>query len=69
MPNEPVIRKTINLPYDYRFTFQATPWTIRRTLILLVPWAIVAMLPSGKPSKTATAIASKISPFVKQVFR
>lgn len=69
MPTDPILRKTISLPYDYRFTIQATPWSIRRTFIMLIPWAIVAMAPSGRPSKMATAVASKVSPFVKQVFR
>lgn len=69
MATEPIIRKTIHLPYDYTFTFQATPWTIKRTFIMLVPWAIVAMAPAGRKSKFATAIASKVSPLVKQVFR
>jgi hypothetical protein len=63
---EPVLEKTLDLPFDYTLTFRATPRTITRTVIRLLPWAVVAMLPSGKrPARMATAIASRISPLAR----
>ncbi len=63
---EPILEKTFELPLDYTLTFRATPRSIARTVIRLLPWAVVAMLPAGKrPARIATAVASRISPLAR----
>jgi hypothetical protein len=67
MAQEPIIEKTFELPLDYVFTLRATPATIRRTAVRLLPWAIVAMLPAGsKKSRMAISAATRLSPWVRQ---
>jgi hypothetical protein len=70
MAQEPIFEKTFELPMDYVFTFRATPATIRRTAIRLLPWAIVAMLPSGtRQSRLAIGAATRFSPWARQRLR
>lgn len=69
MAIDPILKKTIELPYNYTFTVQATPWTIRRTFFKLLPWALVVMLPAGRRSRVASLLATRISPLFKQNFR
>lgn len=67
MAQEPIYEKTIELPMDYTFTLRATPATIRRTAIRLLPWAVVAMLPAGsRKARLAIGVATRISPWVRQ---
>jgi len=70
MAADPILEKTLELPLDYTLTFRATPRTIRRTIVRLLPWAIVAMLPAGKrPTRIASALASRLSPLVRHSLR
>ena len=70
MPTEPIVKKTLELPFDYTVTFRASPHTIRKTIFRLLPWAIVAMLPgSGRPSRMVKRAATFVSPLVKQRMR
>jgi hypothetical protein len=62
---EPLYEKSFSLPLGYSFTARARPSTIRRTVIGLVPWAIYVMLPGGRRSKAALAVARKVSPLLK----
>lgn len=66
MEPEPVFEKSISLPMGYVLTARATPATVRRTIIHLVPWALYAMLPPGRRAKMALAVARRFSPLVKQ---
>jgi hypothetical protein len=70
MAEEPVIRTSIKLPYDHMLTIRATPWTIKRTALALLPWAVVMALPKNStPRASLTAIASRFSPLLKQRIR
>ena len=70
MANEPIYEKTVELPMEYVVTFRATPSTIRRTIIRLLPWAIVAMTPSGgRRARIVSSVANRISPLVRQKLR
>lgn len=70
MAEEPVIRKSIKLPYNHMLTVSATPWTIRRTAIAILPWAVVLALPSGTKMRASVAtVASRFSPLIKQRIR
>lgn len=68
--SEPILERTIELPLDYALTFRATPRSMKRTVIRLLPWALVAMLPAGKrPARIATAVASRLSPLARYGIR
>ena len=70
MPTEPIVKKTLELPFDYTITFRASPHTIRKTIFRLLPWAIVAMLPgSSRSSRIVKRAATFVSPLVKQRMR
>lgn len=67
---EPLHEKTIELPLDYVFTFRARPSTVRRTVVRLLPWAVVAMIPAGgRRARIATAAARRLSPLMRQTIR
>ena len=69
MPQEPIYEKTIPLPLGYVFTARARPSTIRRTAFQLLPWALVAMAPTGRGSKIAQSVAKRLSPLAKYTIR
>jgi hypothetical protein len=67
MASEPIIKRTIELPYDYVVSVQITPWTVKRTIFKLLPWALVAMAPAGtRKAKLIRRAALFVSPFMKQ---
>jgi hypothetical protein len=66
---EPIFEKTIVLPLGYSLTARARPSTIRRTAIRLVPWAIYAMMPTGRRARLALGVARRVSPIMKQKVR
>jgi hypothetical protein len=67
MAEEPVIRRSIKLPYDHMLTVRATPWTIKRTAFALLPWAVVLALPANSRTRASIAmIASRFSPLLRQ---
>jgi hypothetical protein len=66
MAQEPVYERAIDLPFDYVVTLRATPATVRRTLLRLLPWALVAMTPGGgRRARIALAAARRLSPLVR----
>ena len=69
MAQEPIYEKTIALPMGYVFTARASASTIRRTAFKLLPWALVAMLPAGRGTKVAMAVAKRVSPLAKYKIR
>ena len=62
---EPIFERTFSLPLGYSFTARARPSSVRRTILKLIPWAIVAALPDGRAAKLATAAARRASPLTK----
>ena len=54
------------MPLGYVFTARASPSTVRRTVIRLLPWAMYAMLPPGRRARMALAVAKRFSPLVRQ---
>jgi hypothetical protein len=69
MDNEPVFEASLRLPYGYALTARARPSTVKRTLILLIPWAIYIAMPQGRASKVAFFVANRVSPMVRQKVR
>jgi hypothetical protein len=62
MANEPLIKKTIELPYNFVFSMKVTPWSVKRTVFKLLPFAVVAMLPkTGKLAFVRKRVATKTS--------
>lgn len=67
MANEPIIKKTFDLPYNHVISVRVTPWTVKRTVIKLLPWALVAMIPAGtRKTKWLRGAATFVSPLMKQ---
>lgn len=62
---EPIYERTFTLPLGYSFTARARPFSVRRTVVKLLPWAIVAALPTGRPTNIATKLARRTSPLTK----
>ena len=69
MPSEPIYEKTVQLPLGYVLTARARPSSIRRTVFRLLPWALVAMTPGGRPSRVSQAVAKRLSPLAKYKIR
>ncbi len=69
MVNEPLFEKTFELPLGYVFTARARPATIKRTVIRLLPWALVVALPQGRAAKAAAFAANRLSPMLRQTIR
>jgi hypothetical protein len=66
MANEPLIKKTFELPYNFVFSVKVTPWTMKRTVFKLLPWAIVAMLPKSGKMRFVRGRMAALSPLLKQ---
>lgn len=66
---DPIFEKSFPLPLGYTFTARARPSTVKRTVIRLLPWAVYAMLPTGRRAKLALGVARKISPLMRQKIR
>ncbi len=66
---EPIFEKTFPLPLGYTFTARARPSTIKRTVIRLLPWALFAMMPTGRRARLALMVARKVSPLMRQKIR
>ena len=67
MDGEPVFEKSLTIkPIDHVITVRARPATIRRTLLLLAPWAIYIALPEGRLARMAFSVAKRISPLAKR---
>jgi hypothetical protein len=66
---EPIFEKTIELPLGYSLTARARPSTIKRTVVRLLPWAVYAMMPSGRRARLALGVARRVSPIMKQKLR
>jgi hypothetical protein len=67
MEPEPIFEKSIEFKLiGYTLSVRARPSTIRRTAIRLLPWAIYAAMPQGRMTKVAFALASRVSPLLKQ---
>jgi hypothetical protein len=69
MSQEPIYEKTVTLPLGYAFTARARPSSIRRTAFRLLPWALVAMAPTGRASKISQSVAKRLSPLAKYKIR
>lgn len=69
MDRDPYFEKSIKLPLGYAFTARARPSTIRKTAIKLLPWALYAAMPQGRGAKIALAVATRLSPMMKQKIR
>jgi hypothetical protein len=69
MEPEPVFERTIELPLGYVFTARARPSTVRRTIIRLLPWAVVVAVPQGRLTAIALFAARRLSPMMKQKIR
>jgi hypothetical protein len=67
MDGEPVFEKSLTIkPIDHVITVRARPATIRRTLLMLVPWAVYIALPEGKFARMAFSLAKRVSPLAKR---
>ena len=65
--DDPVFEKSLTIkPIDHVITVRARPATIRRTLLLLMPWALYIALPEGKLARMAFSVARRISPLAKR---
>ena len=65
--DDPVFEKSLTIkPIDHVITVRARPATIRRTLLLLMPWALYIALPEGKLARMAFSVAKRISPLAKR---
>jgi hypothetical protein len=65
--DDPVFEKSLTIkPIDHVITVRAHPATIRRTLLLLMPWALYIALPEGKLARMAFSVAKRISPLAKR---
>lgn len=69
MENDPLFEKTVALPLGYVFTARARPATIKRTILRLLPWALVVALPQGRAAKIAALAANRFSPMLRQKIR
>ena len=70
MEPEPIFEKSIDIKLiDYTISFRARPSTVRRTVLLLLPWALYVALPQGRMSKVALRAARRLSPMVRQKLR
>lgn len=69
MDQEPIFEKSVMLPLGYVFTARARPATIKRTVLRLLPWALVVALPQGRASRAAAAGARRLSPMLRQKIR
>jgi hypothetical protein len=68
--SEPVIRKSFQLPREQVLTIRATPWTIGKTALAVLPWAIVMATPQGSRMRSSVAaIATRFSPLIRQRIR
>ena len=63
---EQIFEKTLNLPLGYVVTARARPSTVRRTVLRLLPWALYAAMPKGRPARAALSAARRISPLLRQ---
>ncbi|HEX5480060.1 MAG TPA: hypothetical protein VFY79_10115 [Dehalococcoidia bacterium] len=67
MDADPVFEKSLTIkPIDHVITVRARPATIRRTLLLLMPWALYIALPEGKLARMAFSVARRVSPLAKR---
>ena len=67
MEPEPIFEKSIEFkPIGYTLSVRARPSTIRRTALRLLPWALYVAMPKGRLAGLAFAVASRVSPLVKQ---
>ena len=65
--DDPVFEKSLTIkPIDHVITVRARPATIKRTLLLLMPWAVYIALPEGKLARMAFSVAKRISPLAKR---
>lgn len=69
MDTDPIIERSVPLPFGYVITARARPSSVKRTVIHLLPWALYVMLPQGRAAKIAHAVARRTSPLVKQKMR
>ena len=70
MEPEPIFEKSIEIkPIGFTLSFRARPSTVRRTIVQLLPWALVVALPQGRMSKVALLAARRLAPMVKQKIR
>jgi hypothetical protein len=70
MEPEPIFEKSIDIKLiDYTLSFRARPSSVRRTVLLLLPWALYVALPQGRMSKVALGAARRLSPMVRQKMR
>ena len=66
---EPIFEKSFPLPLGYTFTARARPSSVKRTVVLLLPWALYAMMPAGRGSKITGSVARRLSPLMRQKIR
>ena len=69
MASEPIFEKSVHLPMDFVFTARARPSSIKRTVLMLLPWALYAMTPAGRQSRIVLAVARRVSPLMRQRIR
>jgi hypothetical protein len=69
MEAEPVFEKSVQLPLGFVFTARARPSTVKRTVVKLLPWALVIAMPQGRMTALALMAARKFSPMMKQKLR
>jgi hypothetical protein len=60
-----LVQASIPLPFNYAFTARLKPSTVKKTALMLVPWAIYMVLPKGKARQVAFVAASRVSPLAR----
>ena len=64
--DEPIIEKSIRLPYGYAFTARARPSAVKTTILHLLPWAVYVAIPAGgRMKRIAYWAANRFSPLIK----
>jgi hypothetical protein len=63
--SDPIFNASLNLPFNYAFTVGLRAATVKRTALMLAPWALYMVLPKGRVRGLAQAVASRISPLAQ----
>lgn len=67
MDRDPIFERNVEVrPIGYTLSVRLRPATVRRTVLYLLPWAAYLALPQGRAARVMFALASRISPLVRQ---
>lgn len=64
-PEDAPFEVSVPLPYNYALSGRIRPSTVRKTALMLLPWALWYVLPQGRLRLIAFGAASRYSPLLR----